>query len=187
MELIFQFLNSIYPLSRPLYEHLLNIVNTKEIKKKEYLLRTGKVCKNIYFIEKGLIRCFYLNGEKEISSWFMKEGDVITSIKSFYEQIPSYESIQALENSIVHYISYDEIQIIYKTYLEFNFISRVLTEKYYALCDERLYSTKMKQASDRYKYLMDHHPEIIQRVPSMYISSYLGISLETLSRIKNRK
>ena len=187
MESLLQYLHSIFPLSPPLYEHLINILKTKEVRKKEYLLRTGKVCKNIFFIEKGIFRCFYLNGEKEVCSWFMKEGDVIASVKSFYEQIPSYESIQALEDCIVHYISYDEIQNIYNTYLEFNFIARVLTEKYYALSDERLYSTKMKQAAERYKYLMGHHPEIILRVPSTHIASYLGISLETLSRIKSRK
>jgi CRP/FNR family transcriptional regulator, anaerobic regulatory protein len=187
MESLLQFLHTIYPLSAALHEHLINILKTKEVKKKEYLLKIGKVCKNIYFIEKGLFRCFYLNEEKEVNAWFMKEGDVIASVKSFYNQIPSYESIQALENSLVYYVEYDELQLIYKTFLEFNYVSRVLTEKYYALSDERLYSTKMKKAFDRYKYLMEHHPEIILRVPSTYIASYLGITLETLSRIKSRK
>jgi hypothetical protein len=82
-----------------------------------------------------------MNRERaEVSSWFMKEGDVIVSVESFFKQKPSYESIQALEETTVHYISYDELQFIYKNFLEFNFVARVLAEHYYTLSEQRLYS-----------------------------------------------
>jgi len=64
-------------------------LESKMLKKKEMLLEKGRICKNIFFIEKGLIRCFYLLNEKEVSSWFMKEGDVIISVESFFKQLPS--------------------------------------------------------------------------------------------------
>ena len=185
MEALLNFLNGIHPLSDGLQNYLFEILKTKELKKKDFLLKAGHVCRNVCFIEKGLLRCFYTKADAEVSSWFMKEGDVIISIESFYQQKESYESIQAIEDSIVYFISYTELNYIYKTFPEFNFIGRVLTEKYYTLWAEQLYALRMQQATERYKWLMDHHPELILRVPAKYIASYLGIDETTLSKIKN--
>lgn len=178
-------LNLIYPISTSLHEHLLNRLKLVILPKKTFLLKEGRICKNIWFINKGLARCFYVKEEKEVSSWFMKEGDVIISVESFFKQQPSYENIQALEDCELFSISYEELHAIYHEFPEFNFIGRVLTEKYYTLSEQRLFSLRMQRASERYAYLMTHYPEIIQRVPSTFIASYLGITLETLSRIKH--
>ena len=83
-------------------------------------------------------------------------------------------------------IGYDELQNMYKKFHEMNFIARVLTEKYYTLSEQRLYSIRMLRAPERYKYLMDNFPELVQRVPSKYLASYLSVSEETLSRIKSK-
>jgi len=186
MEQLLEFLNSVYPLSDDLVNYLMQNLQSKVFKKKEMLLEKGRICKNIFFIEKGLIRCFYLLNEKEVSSWFMKEGDVIISVESFFKQVPSYESIQALEDCTVYYISYEQLMHAYVTFVEFNFVGRILTEKYYTLCEQRLYSLRMHKAVERYNDLLQNDPEIIQRVPSKHIASYLGISLETLSRVKSK-
>ena len=114
----------------------------------------------------------------------MKENDVIFSVESFLNQTPSYENIQTLEDSNLYYIEYDELQYLYNNCLEFNFIGRVLTEKYYKLSEQRLYSLRMQKANERYNFILNHFPQIILRVPSKYIASYLGISEETLSRIR---
>lgn len=181
------YLNSIHPLSDELQDHLIKILKVKELARKEYLLKAGHVCSHVYFIQSGLLRCFYLKDTTEVSSWFMCEKDFIISVESFFSQKPSYESIQALEDTEVYYISYSEIQDIYRRFPEFNFIGRVITEKYYILCEQRTYSLRMQQAIDRYAYLFKNFPEIIMRVPCKYIASYLGISEETLSRIKGKK
>ena len=187
MEALFTLLNSIHPLSEGLVRHLTQTLKTRTIARKQYLLRAGHVSRQICFIESGLLRCFYEQGETEVSSWFMKEGDVIVSVESFFKQKPSYESIQALEETIIHYISYDELQFIYKNFLEFNFVARVLAEHYYTLSEQRLYSLRMQRSQERYEHLIKNFPEIILRSPSKYIASYLGISEETLSRIKSKK
>jgi len=116
----------------------------------------------------------------------MKEGEVIISVESFYKQQTSYESIQALEDCQLYYIDHSELQHIYRYYPEFNFVGRVLTEKYYMLSEQRLYTLRGQKASERYVYLRDNHPEIIQRVPSKYIASYLSASEETISRIRSK-
>lgn len=116
----------------------------------------------------------------------MKEGDVIISVESFYHQKESYEAIQALEDSTLHYITYAELQYIYKTFPEFNFIGRVLTEKYYGLCERRAYSLRMQRSQQRYEYLLENHPELILRVPAKDLASYLGITKVTMSKLRAR-
>lgn len=186
MENLINYLQSIHPLSTILQDHLSIVLKTKELSRKEYLLKQGRVSKEICFIEKGLLRCFYLKDDKEICSWFMKEYDVTILLKSFFTQQSSNENIQALEDCILYYITYDELQYIYKTYPEFNFISRVLTEQYYTLSEQRLYSIRMQRSFERYDFLIEKDPELIQRVPSKYLASYLGITEETLSRVRSK-
>jgi hypothetical protein len=87
----------------------------------------------------------------------------------------------------VHYISYSELQQIYNKYLEFNIIGRKLLENYYALSEERLYSMRMLKGSERYQYVMEFHPELIKRVPSKFLATYLGLTEVTLSRVKAKR
>jgi CRP-like cAMP-binding protein len=184
MEELLQYLNLIFPLSNPLCEHLSVILKSKKYLKKDFLLKSGHISDKIFFIENGLIRCFYSQHEKEVCSWFMKEKDCIISVESFFQQKPSYESIQALEDTNTLFIEHNELQYIYQNFPEFNFIGRVLTERYYILSEQRLYSIRMHSASERYHLLMNSFPELIRRVPSKCLASYLGISEETLSRNK---
>lgn len=181
-----QFLESIHPMTDGLKQHLGTILKLKELSKKEYLLKSGQVARKICFIGQGLLRCFYIKDGHEISSWFMKQGDVIISVESFFSQKPSYESIQALEDSILYYITYEELQAAYRNYPEFNFIGRVLLEKYYTLSEQRLFSLRMQRAQERYDYLLEHHSELVLRVPAKHLASYLGITEVTMSKIKAR-
>lgn len=187
MEELFKLFNAIHPMSADIHESLLRILKRKEAPKKTFLLKYGHVCNDICFIEKGMFSCFYNVNNKEICSWFMKEGDVIVSVESFFKRKQSYESIQAMEDAIVYYVSHSELNWLYRNFVEFNIIGRVLTENYYTLSEQRLYSLRLMKAADRYNYLMDHFPEIVRRVPNGYIASYLGITIETLNRIKKKK
>ncbi len=76
---------------------------------------------------------------------------------------------------------------MYRHFIDSNFLARVVTEKYYMLSEQRLFSIRMQRAQERYQYLIDNFPELIQRVPSKYIASYLSITEETLSRIRGKK
>jgi len=187
LETLVAYLDSIFPLSEGCRETLTTHLRHKEVPKKELLLRAGHICQNIYFIEKGLLRCYYFKNEAEISSWFMLEGDVVVSVESFFYQKVSYESIQALEDSSLYYISYKELQDIYRRFPEFNYVARVMTEKYYCLSEQRLYSIRMMRASERYEYMIQHHPMLLSRVPAKYVASYLGITPEMFSKIKSEK
>jgi len=187
MELLLDFLHSIHPLPDELREQLACILRRKSFRRKEFLLRAGHVSRCIYFIEEGLVRCFYMLGDKDISAWFMKEGDVVVSVNSFFGQVKSAESIQALEDTIVHYISYDELEALYKTFLSFNVNGRKLLTHYYRLSEQRAISMRSMKARDRYGYLLSHQPELLQRVPRKFLASYLGLTEATLSNIPSKK
>ncbi|MGC4038413.1 MAG: Crp/Fnr family transcriptional regulator [Chitinophagaceae bacterium] len=184
MEELINYLHSIHPLSEGLREYLFSILRYKTIRRHDYLLRSGQVCRHIYFIQSGLLRCFYTKDNNEICSWFMKEGDVVVSVRSFFTQTESYEWIQALEDCTLHYISYSELIYAYKHFPEFNYTGRALLEKYYCLSEERLYSMRMQTTQQRYDYLLQHSPELFSRVPSKDIATYLGMRAETISRLK---
>ena len=184
MEELLKHLNSINPLSENLVSYLATNLKTRNLRKKDFLLKKGHVSRDIYFVNKGLLRCFYLVDDKEISSWFMKEGDVIISVESFFQQAVSKESIQALEECTVYYITYQELQYTYRTFPEFNAVGRVLTERYYTLSEQRLYSIRGHKAQERFNFLQDNYPELILRVPSKYLASYLGITDVHFSNMK---
>ncbi len=184
-DFIFQYLSNIYPLSEGLKDYLNNHLKEIHLKKKEVYLHNGEINDKISFIVKGFLRSYYVTDEGiDTSVWFMKEGDVCISVKSFYERIPSEESIEAQEQSILLYISYQELQEAYKLFPEFNIIGRKLTERYYVLSEERLLGIRNKKAKDRYAFLLRHHPEIAQRALVQHIASYLDIDKHRLSKIR---
>ena len=187
MDQLIAFLNSIHELNPDTIEYLYKNLKRIELPKKYFVLTQGHICENIYFVEKGLLRCYYKKFGKEISSWFMQEGDVIVFVVSFFNQVESSENIQAIEDSVLYYLNYKELQFLYNNFHEFNFVGRILTEKYYQLSEQRLYSIRMQRAQDRYHLLLEQFPQFILRVPSKYIASYLGITEETLSRIRGQK
>ena len=100
MEDLLHYLNGIHPMSENLVAYLSIKLKTRLLTKKEFLLKRGHISRDICFINKGLLRCFYHIDDIEICSWFMKEGDVIISVESFFNQTKSYESIQALDDCI---------------------------------------------------------------------------------------
>jgi len=184
MERLLGQLNTIHPLSPALIEHLQLIVRHRELSKGDFLLKAGHLCRDIYYIDEGLLRCFYRKVDLEVSSWFMKDGDVIVSIESFHQRRPSYEWIQALEDCKLFYISYEELYDIYRRFPEFNFISRELTQHYYILWTQLLYAIRMKTAEEKYEWLLERFPDFILRIPAKYLSSWLSISETHFSDVR---
>ena len=179
--------NNIILLENEVIEKIEEILEYKVLRKKELLLREGLICNHIYFIEKGLVRSYYTEDDNEVTTWFMKENDLIISVKSFFQQTPSTENLEALEDCELYYIRYQNLSALYIRYHSFDIIGRTLTQHYYILSEERLLNLRKKEAITRYKYLVKYHPQIIIRSPLKYIASYLGITMETLSRLRAKR
>jgi CRP-like cAMP-binding protein len=154
--------------------------------KSEYLLKEGKTCRYLYFLEKGALRGYYTLDGKEITHWFGFEKDFVTSFHSFITQAPAVENIQLMEASILWAISKNTLEELFNQYHDIERLVRIAYEKYYIRLEERFVNAHFKTATERYEDLLQRMPHILERVPLGYVASYLGISQETLSRIRSR-
>ena len=177
-------INQIYPVSAALKQDLSKFISIEKVRRKTHLLKEGQIFKRMYFIENGIARAYYYEEDKEITSWFMKEGDFIISVHSFYKQMPSRENIEVLEEAVLASISYQDLHSLYLKHLEFNIIGRVLTEHYYSLSEERLFAMRQMTAKQRFDFFIENYPGIITRVPLKQVASFLRMTPETLSRLR---
>src|SRR3982750_741726 len=103
---LFTFISSIYTPSDELAGVLMTMLKKESLPKKTILVRAGDICNRMYFVEKGFVRAFYINRNQEVTSWFMQENEMIISVNSFYNQLPSNEYIELLEDSELVSISF---------------------------------------------------------------------------------
>ena len=158
----------------------------KSIPKGAYYLREHHVCNKMGFVVHGLMRNYSIDKEgNEITTHFNYEGIFALSFLSFKQQIPSSENIQALTEVEVLEISHQQLQSLFKQSLQWRLIYAGLIEEAYACMLERMYILQNYAALEKYNALITRsHPDIIMKAPLKHISSYLGIQLETLSRIR---
>lgn len=163
---------------------LQRISSEKTYKKGELLLRQSEICGKSYLLLSGIARKYYLNDGKEITTELYFENDLAVSFDSYTLQRPSREFIEALTEvsvSITHYGAFQEAK---KKYPKLITLDLMLAEYYAMLVEKRLFQFHTMTATERYLDILQRNPHIIQTVPVTVIASYLGISLETLSRIR---
>jgi len=166
---------------------ILSAFEPTTIKKRKDMLVSGQVCNYLYFITKGCLRSFYIDskGVEHIYQIRM-DNSWISDLESFFSQKPSKYNIEALEDSYLLRISHERFEqlLIEIPHLERYF--RILFQKAYINSLNRLSATMWETAIDRYNEMLKENPEIFQRVPLVYIASYLGITPESLSRIRRQ-
>ena len=165
---------------------LSTVLQKMELPKGSFLITEGKVCNQVYFLEYGCLRGFYNMDGKEITYWFAFENSFVTSFFSFVSRQTSMENIQLLEDSTLWSITYEQLQQLYDKHKDIERLGRIMNERYYVMLEERFLNNHFKEARERYDHLMVQTPHILQRVPLGYVASYLGITQETLSRIRNK-
>ena len=179
-------LMAMHKMGEPLIERIKEVTRFSTYPKKTYLLRDGQVCDKACMVVSGLARAYYINEDKDITSRFMDEGFIITSWISYYHQQPGDEFIEALEETTLACISYNDIQQLYKDYPEFNIVGRKQTE--YSLYTSELRTRMLRKhtAEEKYAFFLEQHPDLMNRVSLKYIATYLGMNEETLSRIRSK-
>lgn len=187
MKHLFRNLSVNFILSDAVQEALEQSFVKKTAGKNDLLIEDGQVCRHLYFLERGCIRGFYNIDGKDISQWFGFENDFVTSFSSFITRHAAREYIQVVEDATLWCISRDQLDELLARYPELEKLVRLIYEQYYIRLEERYSNAHFKTATGRYEDLVKHSPHIIQRVPLGYIASYLGISAETLSRIRGKQ
>jgi CRP-like cAMP-binding protein len=155
-------------------------------KKDDFLLKQGQVISGLFLLEKGLVRAYFIKKDKEVNAWFGMENMFIGSILPLYTKTPSFENIQFLEDAIVYSIAVDDLNELYKKHPELNIIGRKLAEELCVVLEERITSLHTESAEERYQSLIRTFPDLLQRINLGHIASFLGITQETLSRIRKR-
>ena len=186
MQQLLKQITDYFPLSSEAQNALHDCFEKITLAKNEYLLTENQICRQLYFLEKGALRGFYTVDGKEITHWFGFENDFVTSFHSFITQEPSVEHIQLLEGSILWAIDKDKLTALFDRFHEIERLTRIVYEKYYIRLEERYVNAQFKTARERYENLLMQTPYILERVPLGLIAAYLGISQETLSRIRSQ-
>lgn len=163
---------------------LQNITVTKTFKKGHFLLSMDEICKKSYVLESGIARKYDLHDGKEITTELFFKDDIAISLHSYVQQTPSREFIQAITDVSVTVTDYKAFQMVKTQYPRLMELDLLMTEYYAIWLEDRLFQFHTLDATARYLQLLQKQPHIVQYVPLTYIASYLGISLETLSRIR---
>ncbi|PSK91694.1 Crp/Fnr family transcriptional regulator [Taibaiella chishuiensis] len=163
-----------------------NISVTRTFAKGSFLLRQDETARKSYHILDGIARRYYLDGDREITTAFFFADDLALAFDSYILQRPGREFVQCITEvtaSVTDYQAFEAAKQKYPDLLRFDLL---LTELYAVWLEERLFEFHTCNAEQRYRTLLDKDPHIVLQVPLKYIASYLGISLETLSRIRAR-
>ncbi len=186
LQTLFNYISNIHPLDDEITQALDLNFEIIEVPKRYMILKDGDTCDYLYLVLSGLVRMYYIKGDEEVCSLFIEEKHFLHVPNSFYKRKPGYQYVETLEPSVIARVHFDKLQHLYKTYPELNFIGRVITENYFVKSEERLYLLRKQTAEERYNYFIERYPSLLLRVPLKYIASYLGLTLETLSRIRNK-
>lgn len=168
-------------------DKLFKIATQRQFKKGETILKQGQICKTIMFVEKGYLRTFIDKNGTEINTDFTFDGNFTTNLKSLRSASPADNSIQAGEITTIYEFDKDKLLELYNVSVEIESFGRKLLEQLLIAREEHTNLFKIYSPTERYQYLQNNKPEILQRVSLTQLSSYLGIARETLSRIRKYK
>ena len=186
-ELFFHKFNEKVNLSKEEEEVIKQYLTPKKLRKKQYLLQEGDVCKHIAFVEKGALKAYVVDdaGVESIIQ-FALEGWVISDLYSFLTGEPATYNIDALENAELVLISKSAHEELLKKIPKYETYIRLQITGAYIALQKRLTSIISLPLEERYKNFLATYPNIAQRVPQHMIASYMGLTPETLSRVRSR-
>jgi len=182
-----KYLESLAPISEADFRASMAYFQPLQLDKGQFFVRQLEVARQVAFIVSGIIRTYYVNEKGEdITYCFCTEGRFSTSFKSFITQSPSALTMQAIEGTELLVINYWDLQELYKVYPAWQQIGRIATEREYLVMEKYASVLNNETALEKYQRLVIEEPVIVQRAPVKHIASYLGISRETLSRIRKQ-
>jgi len=171
------------------WEVFIQHLSFSSLNKKEHFAIEGKVCDHMAFIVKGALRYYHLKDGQEITGYFSFENELASAYKSFLRRTPSTNYIQALEETELVLISYNNFQKMLSLpllALKIERFGRLVAEYYICCYDDRVTSFITQSPEERYTSLEKTRSDIFQRVPQHFIANFLGITPVSLSRIRKR-
>ena len=167
-------------------EYLLQHIPVVEFEKHSLLLKEGQISTSFFFLIEGCVRMFYLVDGKEKTTFFYFPGDFVSAYESYTKQAPSKHYFETSQKSKIAVFSIDTVQDILKRYPRFELLARIAMEAELSIYQEMIASFVTLNAEQRYIQLLKKQADLLQKIPQYHIATYLGVSPETLSRIRQR-
>lgn len=168
-------------------QEFINIVRTTRVKKRQFIVQPNFVCSHQTYVVKGAFRSYFVNDQgEEHTIQFAIEDWFISDFNSYINQTPASLFVEALEDSIIHQIEFNEVEALCAKNPKFERFFRLVAQKSFAFSQRRVLSNLGKSAEARYTEFLQLYPTIVQRVPQYALASYLGMSPEFLSKIRKR-
>ena len=178
-----KFFNDYVPLPDAELEDIVSKFKKKKVKKNEFVLMAGEVCKDLIFVQNGCLRLYYLLDEVEVSVWFALKHSSAIEIYSFISETPTNNYLQAIEESEILYLPKAELNKLYQTHPKMQEMMRKFWEDVILHLLERFTALQRDSAEQRYLDLLNR-PELLQSIPQKYLASFIGVTPTSLSRIK---
>jgi CRP-like cAMP-binding protein len=186
-ENLFSLLSTIHPISFEFKQAIERVLTPLSLPRYHMLLEATKIAECAYFLDDGFAMSYtFVKGKKQVD-WFWKPGQVMVSVRSFFEQVPSQEFIQLRKDSELLCITHASVQDLFRAFPEAHFIYRVIMNQYYEHSRERTRDLQNLTAAERYEKMNRHFPHIEQYVTQKHVASYLGIAPQSFSRLKKRE
>lgn len=187
MQSLFDYVSVIQELSPDSMKNLTEISEFQEFRKGSTVQPIGHTCRTIYFVQRGALRVYYFKDSHEITESFEFENNFVARAESLFTGEPSRKAIEAIEDSEVIAINTVKLFALYDTHRDIERLFRKMIEKAYVKTVNRIEDLQFHTAAERYAELQSEHPDVLLRVPLKMIASYLGITPESLSRIRATK
>jgi CRP-like cAMP-binding protein len=153
--------------------------------KGEMILAEGSICRNIYYVEKGMVRQFYFKNDKQLTEHIAVEGNIVMCIESLFREEPTHLQIEALEQTIVYCLPKQRLEEVALHNVNIQILYRKILEESLILSQVHADLVRFETAQDRYRKMCKLAPQVIRRAPLVYIASYLQMTPETLSRVRS--
>jgi CRP-like cAMP-binding protein len=167
------------------WEKISTLVKSRQIAKGAILLEEGKICRHLYFLEKGLLRYYLMKDGNDITKFFTDAPYTFTSQVSFTAQLPAKESIEALEDCILCEMTLESANMLLEL-KSWNTFIRKLVQEVQFYTESILSEIQTETAETRYIKMLTKNPELIRRISVKHLASYFGIAPQSLSRIRKK-
>jgi CRP-like cAMP-binding protein len=168
-------------------ETIVSLFKLTKIQKGDFLLKAGRHCELLSFVQSGLLRVYISTEEKEVTQWISTKGYFSTDLSSFVFETPSRLSIQALTDTEVYSITKADYKKIGELVPKWHELEKLFLVRCFITLEERVFSHLSMSAEERYDYFFENNKELFNQVPLQYIASMLGMTPETFSRIRKRQ
>ncbi len=184
---LLNYFNGIIPLNKEEKELVCQLFHPRLFRKRQYALQEGDICTQFYFVVRGCMRMYKIDDRGTIHILqFAAENWWINDLSSFHGEKPSLLAIDALEDTMVLQINHKDLISLYINAPKFDRIFRVLVENSLVRLQERLLQNISSTAEDRYHSFLSNYPQLTNRLPQTQIASYIGVTPEFLSRLRNK-